>query len=172
MAHHHGKQLSNISSLVSNGITYTDPCTIAKLLNRNFTSVPSVTKLLNLLLKTCIFPKIWKCTKVAALFKCGDRNNVSNYRPISVLPTLSKLLEKAVHAQLYQHLVDNNLLTKKQHGFRPRQPTSSALINFSNEILSNMDKGNLCGAVFLDLAKAFDTVDIHILMKKLQCVQQ
>ncbi len=130
----------------------------------------SVTKLLNLSLRTRTFPKIWKSAKVTALFKCGNRNDVSNYRPISVLPTLSKLLEKAVHVQLYQHLVDNNLFINKQHGFRPRRSTSSALINFSDEILTNMDKGNLCGAVFLDLAKAFDTVDHQILTKKLQWV--
>ena len=64
------------------------------------------------------FPKLWKCSKITALFKSGDRTNVSNYRPISILPTLSKILEKAVHSQLYQYLVTNNLLTRKQFGFR------------------------------------------------------
>ena len=231
------KQRSTINSMVSDGITYSDPTAIAKLLNRYFTSIAtflasklpyvsfpdqkpahyqcseftlqdinndfvysqlshlkrnkgtgldnisarfikisaeviatSVSKLLNLSLRTRTFPKIWKCAKVTALFKCGNRNDVSNYRPISVLPTLSKLLEKAVHVQLSQHLVGNNLFTNKQHGFRPRRSTSSALINFSDGILTNVDKGNLCGAVFLDLAKAFDTVDHQILTKKLQWV--
>ena len=65
----------------------------------------SVTKLLNLSIKTGKFPKLWKCSEITALFKSGDRTNASNYRPISILPTLSKILEKAVHTQLYQFLV-------------------------------------------------------------------
>ena len=73
--------------------------------NSAHTIALSVTKLLNLSIKTGKFPKLWKCSKITALFKSGDRTNASNYRPISILPTLSKILEKAVHTQLYQFLV-------------------------------------------------------------------
>ena len=73
--------------------------------NSAHTIALSVTKLLNLSIKTDKFSKLWKCSKITALFKSGDQTNASNYRPISILRTLSKILEKAVHTQLYQFLV-------------------------------------------------------------------
>ena len=68
------------------------------------TITPSITKLLNLSIATNEFPNIWKCAKVTALFKAGNRTSPSDYRPISILPTLSKILERAVHYQFYQYL--------------------------------------------------------------------
>ena len=80
-----------------------------------YTIAPSVVKLLNLSIRTSQFPKLWKCAKITVLFKSGDRTNISNYRrrPISILPTLSKILERAVHLQLYQYLITNNFLSNK-----------------------------------------------------------
>ena len=74
-------------------------------------------------------------------------------------------MEKAVHAQFYQHLLDNNLITKVQHGFRPRSSTTSALITFSDEILCSVENGKLCGVVSFALSKAFETVEDEILFK-------
>jgi len=129
---------------------------------------PSVVKLLNLSIRTGQFPKLWKCTKITALFKSGDRTNVSNYRPISILPTLCKILERAVHLQLYQHLITNNFLSNKQFGFRKGFSTTTVLTSFADEVLLNMmEQGKLCGAVFIDLTKAFDTVDHQIMLCKL-----
>ena len=110
---------------------------------------------------------MWKLGKVSALFKSGNRCDPNNYRPITVLPTVSKILEKAVHSQVYEHLQKNKILSPKQFGFRPKLSMEIALTHFTDAILEQMDKGQLTGAVFLDLSKAFDTVDHTIIFSKL-----
>ena len=87
-----------------------------------------------------------------------------------MLPTLSKILEKAVHNQLYYFLNENKIITSKQFGFRPKLSTNTALTHFTDNILLNMDSGRLTGAVSLDLSKAFDTVDHNLLLHKLKSV--
>ena len=71
------------------------------------------------------FPSSWKCSKIISLFKSGDKANPNNYRPISVLPTSSKLMEKAVYTQLYDYLTENNILNDNQFGFRRKCSTAS-----------------------------------------------
>ena len=95
--------------------------------------------------------------KVTALFKSGSRLDANNYRPITVLPTLSKILEKAVHSQVYGFLKTNELLSPNQFVFREKLSTAVALARFTDTILDNMDDGQLTGVAFLDLSKAFDT---------------
>lgn len=104
---------------------------------------------------------------MTALFKKGDRTNPINYRPITILPTLSKILERAVHDKLYYVSLENNLFTNKQYGFRSKLCTETTILKFTDQVLRSMESGNLTGAVFLDLAKAFDTVDHNLLIKKM-----
>ena len=115
------------------------------------------------------FPSVWKEAKVKPLFKTGNKEDVNNYRPISILPTLSKLIEKWVERQFSQYLNDFNLLHKSQSGFRPKHSTESALIRMIDSWLKAINEGNMVGCVLVDFRKAFDLVDQKILLKKLKC---
>ena len=109
--------------------------------------------------------------KVTALFKSGNYLDTNNYRPITVLPTLSKILEKVVHTQVYGFLKTNKLLTQNQFGFREKLSTAVALSKFTDTILDNMEHGQLTGVAFLDLSKAFDTVNHSRLILKLKSIR-
>ena len=85
---------------------------------------------------------------MTALFKGGDRTDCNNYRPITVIPTFSKILERAVHQQLYEFLSANELITPNQFGVRPKLSTVTALAHFTDTILHSLDKGGFTGAVF------------------------
>ena len=108
--------------------------------------------------------------KVTALFNSGSRLDANNYRPNTVLPTLSKILEKAVHTQIYAFLNTNKLLTPSQFGFCEKLSNAVALSKFTDTILENMDDGQLTGVAFLDLSKAFDTVNHSRLLLKLKSI--
>ena len=102
------------------------------------------------------------------IFKSGDKSIVlGNYRPISVLPILSKIIERTVHNQLYAYLCSRNILSDSQSGFRPNHSTTTTLLEVQDYILNNMDKGFATAVIFLDLKKAFDTVSHKILINKL-----
>ena len=126
--------------------------------------------IINLSLTSGQFPKSWKCANVNTLFKQGasDKTDKDNYRPISVLPTVSKVIERVVHIQLYQYLVDNKLMTVNKFGMRRGRSTILVLSQFTDKILENMDKGLITGTVFIDFKKAFDTVDHTIMLQKLK----
>ena len=123
--------------------------------------------ILNLSLSTSTVPASWKVARCVPVFKGGDAKELDNYRPISVLPIFSKILERVVHYQLYEYLESNKLLSPYQFGFRKNHSTSSAVVHLTDTVRKSMDMGKLTGALFIDLRKAFDTVDHECLTSKL-----
>ena len=114
-----------------------------------------------------MFPSRWKTAKVTPLHKGGDLDDVSNFRPISVLPVLSKVIERHIHDALYNYLTDNSLIYPRQSGFRKRHGTETALIRIIDELLFKLYGNKVCGLVLVDYCKAFDMVDHAILHDKL-----
>ena len=109
-----------------------------------------------------------KRSTVTPIFKQGNKEDLTNYRPISILPYFSKLLEKVMYQRLYNYISKTNILHPLQHGFRPGHSTSMPLINIQDKITQAIDKNEYSIGIFLDLSKAFDTVDHNILIKKLE----
>ena len=123
--------------------------------------------IINLSLGTNTVPSLWKSAKICPVFKSGDSDMVENFRPISILPVLSKLLERTVHDQLYNFLESGNLLNECQYGFRKKRSTKLAATYLCDSIRSHFEKGQLVGCLYLDLSKAFDTMGHGILLEKL-----
>ena len=93
-------------------------------------------------------------SKVVPIFKSGNKSNGGNYRPISVLSVVSKIIERAVHDQLYSFMSTNNYLSSSQSSFRTQFSTATTVVDVQDYILKNMDEGKVTGAIFLDLKKA------------------
>lgn len=122
----------------------------------------------NLSIELGIFPMTWKVAAVTPIHKGGPRNDPSNYRPISLLGNISKLLERIINKRLMHFLETNHLINDRQFGFRRGRSTENAVTLLTNTVSSHLDKGQKCIGVFLDLAKAFDSISIPILTKKLE----
>ena len=127
-----------------------------------------ITFICNQSIAKSVFPSKWKEAKVTPLFKSGPHEEVNNYRPISILPVLSKVLEKHVHESLYDYLKSFDLLHKTQSGFRAQHSCETALVNMVDSWLNAMDNGKMIGVVLVDFKKAFDLVDHQILLNKLE----
>lgn len=112
------------------------------------------------------FPDSLKIAKVTPIFKSGTKTDPGNYRPISVLPIISKILEKIIHSRLVNYLDSFSFLSERQYGFRPQNNTTAATIDLTTKIRQNIDKKNIALGVFIDLKKAFDTVSHKLLLEK------
>jgi hypothetical protein len=130
--------------------------------------IPIVTHLVNLCFDKGIFPAPLKQSIITPIYKNGDRDDVNNYRPISVLPAISKILEKLLNNRLLNYFNKFNLLSQSQYGFRSGKSTEDAVSALTSLIVEHLDKGSKCLSVFLDIKKAFDTVSVPILLHKLE----
>ena len=139
---------------------------LLKLINNDICS--SITLIINQSFMSGIFPEQLKIAKVIPIFKKGDASIFSNYRPISILPAISKVFEKIMSNQLHKHFKINKLYCDSQYGFRENHSTEFASLELINRILLAMDKGEIPFSIFIDLSKAFDTLDHDILLFKLR----
>lgn len=127
-----------------------------------------LTTIINQSLITGIFPNKLKIAKVSPLYKKDDPHLFDNYRPISLLPAISKVFEKIVYKQLYNYFTKNKLIYDSQYGFREKHSTELASLELCDRILKYLDDGKIPITLFLDLSKAFDTLDHEILLNKLK----
>ena len=130
--------------------------------------IKPLTLLINQVLNTGTFPDKLKIAKVIPIFKKGDPSLFENYRPISLLPAISKVLEKIIALQLSSYFEKNKLLFDNQYGFRPKHSTEHAALELIDKIINKMDTNEIPLNIFIDLSKAFDTIDHTILLNKLK----
>ena len=128
---------------------------------------PSIALLINKSLQTGQFPNKLKMAKLFPIFKSGNKTDPSNYRPISILPTLSKISEKHVNKHLMSYLNKYKLIHECQSGFRHKHSCQTALVKLIDQWMNCIDHGDLVGTMFIDFRKAFDMVDHALLISKL-----
>ena len=125
----------------------------------------------NISLTKRVFPDKLKIVRVTPIFKKGNNTLVTKYRPISVLPCFSKLLERIMYNRLYKFLLESNILYQKQFGFQNAHSTEHAILQLVNQITETFSQGKYTLGIFLDLSKAFDTVNHNILIEKLKAYE-
>ena len=129
-----------------------------------------ISKLCNLSMKRSKFPLDCKIAKLKPLYKKDSKTDPKSYRPVSLLPLVSKVIEKVIHNQTEIFLNKNKILYKYQSGFRKSFSTNSCLTLLTDKINKGFESGKYTGLILIDLQKAFDTIDHEILLKKMGCI--
>ena len=139
-----------------------------KIANSDFTFTHTLADVINCSFQQGIFPNSLKMARVVPIHKGGSRTEVSNYRPISLLSSFSKIYEKLMHVRILEFLDSNNSLFENQYGFRPGMSCEHAILNAQNTILHALNKKQIAVLLLLDYSKAFDVIEHSILLKKLE----
>ena len=157
--------IKNMRSSKSCGIDEIDSCVI-KMGNEQL--LPAITHVINLSIRSGHFPQHWKCAKIIPLHKKEDKTDPKNYRPVALLPVISKILERAVFMQFVKYLEENNIMNPKHHGFRGSHSTCTALLEMYDIWTEAQAEGKVSATIMLDLSAAFDVVDFGILIQKME----
>ena len=128
---------------------------------------PKLAKLINLCVKSGVYPDILKTARVTTLHKGGEKSNADNYRPISVLTQLNKVFEKVIHGQLTTFIQNQKILSNTQFGFRSGHSTAHGISHLNEKLINSLEQKKVAAVLFIDLKSAFDTVNHKILLKKL-----
>ena len=174
---------NNLSSLLLTRVASLECNTIInslKLSKQNINTIPVVLfkeyqhhfiriicNIVNLGFSTGSFPNCLKQAVVTPIFKKGDRKKCENYRPISVLPSMSKIFERCLHNRIYNFVCDFSIINDSQNGFMKGRSTENAIIDLTEIIYKTLDSKQYSINIFIDFRKAFDTIDHHILLRKL-----
>ena len=124
--------------------------------------------LFNKSMSTGIFPDSWAIATITPIPKAGNKHIANNWRPISIIPLIGKMMEKLCNSLLRLHLDTHNLLCDEQYGFRPKRSTSIAIFNFIQIMLDEINIRKIIGAIYLDFSKAFDSINHNRLLLKLK----
>lgn len=141
------------------------PTTLLKKISKSIS--PVISHLINLSIASGIYPKLLKKSLIVPIFKSGNKEDINNYRPIALVSVVSKVFERIINRNLLNFLYKNNFFSKNQFGFLKNCNTEKALLNFTSNIYTNINDGKKSAGLFLDVKKAFDTLDREILLEKL-----
>nr|CAH7713322.1 unnamed protein product [Callosobruchus chinensis] len=157
-----------ILDLKKNSAPGCDGITFRDIFNLKEKLLKILTKLINNVIATGIFPNELKTSKISPVFKEGSKKDVDNYRPISVLSIFSKIVEKLMKKRMLQYISDTHHVDEYQYGFLRNSSTLSTAVDFINEVSKTLDNRMIAVVVYIDLKKAFDVVSFDILVNKLK----
>lgn len=160
--------IQNIKQTATPDIYDMNSMTLKELILSNKHIIELLYDIINYCIEKGIFPNCLKPGRVIPIYKKGDSNELDNYRPICILPTMSKIFESVIKKRILDYFERNNLFTASQFGFRPGRSTEMAIRKVIYYILESLDKSQKCASIFCDLSKAFDCLRHDILILKLQ----
>ena len=160
-------EVENIMSNLKNTAYNLNEIPVKLLKNLSTILSETISKLVNASFSSSIFPECLKCARIVPIYKKGDSKNISNYRPISLLPTLSKVFERCILRRLLDFLKKFDIISYKQFGFQKDRSTTDALLALVEYIYDCLNEKEHCIGIFIDFKKTFDTVNHDILLGKL-----